>query len=135
MSITPKPCKWCGQVNPKHWPFQCRKNPRITTNRNAKKPISKKAAADKRTRVAWYGANPPDENGYYWCYLNISSQCPRYMTPMETTLDHIAPKGTNFKLRHDLLNLMPSCYWCNSLKGSRSLKEAFKLDQNKPPLT
>lgn len=120
-----KPCKWCGEENPTHYPFQCKDNPKRNKYKLPKQ--GKVAFAMKMTRDVWFDKNPPDSNGFYHCYLNISNQCPNRLLPIDTMLDHVQPRSSHPELRFDLLNLMPCCFWCNSLKGSRSLKEALKL--------
>ena len=121
-----KPCKHCDEFPRTHFDYQCFKNPRPRKRISTRGKVSNQM---QKTRHVWFTHNPPDSNGYYHCYLNISDQCPNRLLPIETTLDHVQPRGSHPELRNDLLNLMPCCYWCNSLKGSRSLKEALKLKE------
>lgn len=42
----------------------------------------------------------------------------KWMTPKETTLDHVLPRGSHPELRYELSNLKPCCWDCNYKKGS-----------------
>ena len=120
----PKTCKYCGEENPRHWPFQCFKNPK--RKKYSINKIGKVAKQMQSVREVWFRENPPNGE-YYYCYLGISNYCPNRLLPIETFLDHVKPRSRFPELRYDLLNLMPICYWCNTLKGSKSLEEALKL--------
>lgn len=58
---------------------------------------------------------------YYNCYI-----CGKYLTPLETTLDHVIPRSNfrNYANRHDYSNLKPCCATCNTEKGSKHLTDS-----------
>ena len=120
-------CKQCGVLG--HYRYQCfRKPPKKV---KAVKPIKRKRIVPKIdecwiiTKKRWFKANPPI-SGYYYCHY-----CQRVLVKDDelndfgvdyVTLDHKSPKG-NYKgrsLKYDITNLVPACFKCNSLKGSRS---------------
>lgn len=71
-------------------------------------------------RRKWKLNNPPNDEGYYVCYL-----CGVWVQPSEMTLDHVIPRSRAPHLRFDDSNIKPSCWSCNTLKGSQSL-ESYK---------
>lgn len=81
-----------------------------------------KRLEDRATREKWIEANPPDEYGYWDCYLQISPMCPKCLTIQTMSIEHMIPKNRGSEYRHDLSNLRPSCIPCNGLKGSRTVK-------------
>lgn len=95
--------------------------------RKPKKPIKPKRDTKwSETRGQWFKDNPPNLNGVYICYLQISELCPKRLTPGRTTLDHIVPRGRGKQYKYDVNNLRPSCFACNSLKGSQTLETLAK---------
>ena len=116
-------CKNCGG---KHYKTFCYQN---------RKPIKQESfkSRDKRqvTKSLWFIKNRPDENGYYYCYLRIHSQCPNRLLESEVTLEHVKPKQRYPELKHDLNNLKASCSKCNELKSGISLE---KLAESFPHL-
>lgn len=110
-------CKICG--SDQHWQTFCprRKRPRI-------KPESDKARTKRMiTNRIWRKNNPPDADGYYTCYLQISSMCTKRMTPRSVTREHVQPKVKAPHLKYNPDNLRPACSWCNKLKGSKTLEQ------------
>lgn len=81
-----------------------------------------KRDADRETRELWIEANPPDEYGFWQCYLKISSMCLGKVDEQTMTIEHVIPKNRGIKYRHDLNNIKPSCTFCNNQKGSRTLE-------------
>ncbi len=119
MQNTPnKPCKHCSEVDPTHWPYQCFKNPK---QRKTPKTMGKYTKQWIITRKTWIRNNPPDDRGYYKCYLNISPFCPSWMLQREMTLDHVIARSRDASKRYAADNLRPACYPCNTLKGSQSV--------------
>lgn len=117
----PKQCKFCGDPEPNHWPYQCRMNPR------AKKKIAQYADIKwQQLKREWFETHPAD---YYTCYLQISPICPKVMAQNETTLDHVIPKSRGEKYKYDIHNLRPCCWACNSEKGSKVLDSINISDQ------
>lgn len=91
-------------------------------NRYAKprKPIKRMGKVAKEWvefRHGWIKDNP----GPWVCYLQISPDCIRNLDIDTLTLEHVVPKSRAPQLRTDSKNIKPACYFCNSLKGSRSL--------------
>ncbi len=107
-------CSHCGGKN--HYATFCfnKKNKAITK-------FGKEAKKDMESRNAWL-QSIANKDGQWTCYLRISPSCPRILTIETITKEHIKPKGSNRNLAHELSNFKPACYWCNSLKGSRSLE-------------
>jgi 5-methylcytosine-specific restriction endonuclease McrA len=124
-----KACKFCMNPKPTHWPYQCKVNPKVILKSKVGKrrtPIKKIGKQTKQwfiTRATWIRKNPPDENGYYYCYLKINEWCPGKLTVKTMTLDHIVSRSHDPKLRFSLSNLKPACKYCNLQKGSRSLDQ------------
>lgn len=86
------------------------------------KPESTKTKA-KRIAVSseWFRLNPPEHDGYWYCYLGISPYCLRRMTNPEVCLEHVYPKNKYPALRYEVLNLKASCSFCNELKLSNTI--------------
>lgn len=116
-------CRICYKDN--HWTYQCFKKPIKKT-----KPviIKRKRIVPKidqqwvATKKQWFKANPPLDS-YYYCHY-----CHRVLVKNDefndygveyVTLDHKVNRH-NKALKYDLDNLVPCCFRCNSLKGSRS---------------
>ncbi len=118
----PKPCKYCGQKT--HTSLTCRAKPRKAII--VKKIINRVGPVTAKwieTRHRWIQLNPPDQDGYWTCYLHISPFCPSRVDIYELTLDHVKSRSRHPELRFDLSNLKPACGACNELKGSRDLEE------------
>lgn len=129
MDRTPKkPCKHCRLMG--HFSYVCFYNPKRTLKKLKRSPIKTVGKTTKQwlvTRAGWIRHNPPPIEGEYWqCYLRISNRCPVRINLTQLTLDHVVSRSRDPKLRFDLSNLKPACWWCNRQKGSRS------LDQVKP---
>lgn len=121
-------CKSCGNSFHQYNTMQtiC---PKCAYNKYAKpqKPIKrygKKAKAWNKERESWVETNPPDEYGYWVCYLQIADLCPKRIDIDQLTIDHVTPRS-----RHTATELKPCCIYCNGLKGSRTL-EAIQADNN-----
>lgn len=133
-----KPCKFCRDPKPNHFPYECRVNPKVALKRKVglkRTPIKKIGKQTKQwfvTRATWIRKNPPDENGYWYCYLRIHPWCPHALTANRDlvnrnlgllTLDHIVARTRDHSKKFSLENLKPACGYCNDMKGSRSLEE------------
>lgn len=110
-------CKYCkAYVN--HTSIMCWKKPR-----NPIKQESDKARLKRRnTANSWFALNPPDEDGWWYCYLRISSLCLKRMTRDTVTLEHVKPKSSRPELKYRADNIKPACGPCNRMKGSQSLE-------------
>ena len=128
--MKPKSCYKCGSDS--HTSFMCRH----WGGKGGKDPVDKlklykplrnesKKSHSKRmsTRRVWYENNPPDKDGFWCCYLNISSLCIRKLTRDTLTLEHVESKVRHPELKYDVSNIRPACPACNRLKGSRSLAQ------------
>ncbi len=116
-----KPCKYCGSLL--HTSLMCRDRPRAPLK--TKKLINRVGPVTAKwieTRNEWIQQNPPDEYGYWDCYLRISPMCLPRVDIYTMTLDHIKPRSTHVELRYELSNLKPCCSSCNAEKGSRELE-------------
>lgn len=127
-----KPCKFCHKEKPNHFPYACPINPKVALKRKVglkRTPIKKIGKQTKQwfvTRATWIKNNPPDKDGYWYCYLQIHPWCPVRLDIEHLTLDHVVSRSHDPKKRFSADNLRPACKYCNSEKGSRS------LDQIKP---
>ena len=92
------------------------------------KPESDKAKTKRiATYKRWIKANPPDENGRWECYLQISSMCPKSLSRNLLSLEHVKPRSKNPELKYKIENIKPSCLSCNEMKGSRTIEELSKI--------
>lgn len=125
-----KPCKFCKQTT--HFSYRCYANPKVAMRRKygmKRTPIKKMGKHAKQwfiTRATWIRKNPPDRDGYWYCYLQIHEWCPVKLTISTLTLDHVVSRSSDPKLRYNQDNLRPACTYCNDAKGSRSLEAVFK---------
>lgn len=123
-------CSFCGR--PGHNSLNCWNKPTAAIKR-ANKPIpfrSKKAEKlQKDFAAAWFRANPPDKDGFWYCYLNISDMCPKRMLYGHVTLEHVYPKasGKYPELKYCLVNIKPACAFCNKLKGGNTPQQLAYL--------
>lgn len=114
-------CTYCGKTN--HTSIACFNKPRKAIKRISDKTVIK----DLESRGEWLQANPGDiERGKWLCYLQISEQCPKILTIETLTREHVKPKGSHHSLKYNIANIKPACYFCNSLKGSRSIESLAK---------
>lgn len=124
MDRTPKkPCKHCGLMG--HFSYACYQNPKRKLKALKRSPINKVGKNTKQwfvTRATWIKKNQPDENGYWYCYLQIHEWCPVKLTIHTLTLDHVVSRSRDPKQRFSQDNLRPACKYCNAEKGSRSLE-------------
>jgi 5-methylcytosine-specific restriction endonuclease McrA len=85
-----------------------------------------KRDADRATRELWIEKNPPDEWGYWDCYLRISPLCQARVNEQTMSIEHMTPKSRGTKYRHDLNNIKPACVFCNNQKGSRTVESLVR---------
>lgn len=137
-----KPCKHCGMMG--HFPYECRSNPKKALRRVAikrsTKPLkrtrlNKVGKTTKQwfiTRATWIRKNPPDEEGYWYCYLRIHPWCTPKLTIDKDrldfgvgmlTLDHVVARTRDGSKKFSQGNLMPACGHCNAQKGSKSIEQ------------
>jgi len=139
MDRTPKkPCKHCGLMG--HFSYACYQNPKRklkqlkrTEIKRSTKPINKIGKTTKQwfiTRATWIRKNPPDENGYWYCYLRIHPWCTPKLTLDRDkcgygvgmlTVDHVVARTRDGTKKFSQDNLKPACGYCNEMKGSQSL--------------
>lgn len=111
-------CKYCKKEG-YHSQLMCFNKPR--------RPIKSKVDLTWRDTVSkWKLANPPNLNGNWICYLQISKMCLGRIDKHSLTLDHVIPKSRGIEYKYDINNLKPCCMPCNSLKGSRTLENLSK---------
>lgn len=124
-----KPCKFCHTPKPNHFPYTCPANPKAMLKRKVglkRTPLKKIGKQTKQwiiTRATWIRRNPPDEQGYWYCYLRIHPWCPVKLTAETITLDHVVARTRDPSKRFEQKNLKPACGYCNDMKGSKSLDE------------
>lgn len=127
-----KTCKFCRDPNPNHFPYTCPVNPKVALKRKVglkRTPLKKVGKQTKQwfvTRATWIRKHPPDEQGFWYCYLQIHPWCPKKLTLETLTLDHVVARTKDPSKRFAQDNLQPACIYCNNEKGSKS------LDQVKP---
>jgi len=136
--IPKKACKFCKQLDPKHYPFQCQSNPKVALQvrqglkRTPIKKIGKTTKQGLVTRATWIRRNPPDKDGYWYCYLRIHPRCTPKLTIDANkigygvgllTIDHVVARSKDPSKRFDQDNLRPSCSYCNHHKASKSLDQ------------
>lgn len=137
----PKACKFCKEKEPKHYPFQCRDNPKnqkalvrsVKPLKHVIKPC--KYCASTRHYATFCPKKPKKHIGTgevwkrwtackaEWFKLYDSDTypchyCGESMTRDEVTLDHKIPRSRAPELRYDFDNLVPCCWMCNGLKGT-----------------
>lgn len=117
----------CGSIW--HTAFLCKYKPNATfkTTKYRMRPESPKSRR-RRLKMAqeWFRGNPPDANGNWECYLQISTLCPKKLNRTTITLEHVHAKVRRPDLKYVSANLKPSCSFCNKMKGSRSVQELAK---------
>lgn len=109
-------CKNCGQIG--HYKTFCFKTKQKVPKRFSEKYATSNSAMRKR----WFELNPPNHNGKWICYLQISKDCPELLTSESLTLEHIMPKVKAPELKFNHENIAPSCQFCNTIKASRTLE-------------
>lgn len=123
-----KNCSICN--NPYHSQTFCSQKPRKPI-KTARRPIAQESIKSKNKRLEtarkWLKQNPPDENGYWTCYLQISDMCPKQLTKELLVREHVIPKVKAPHLKYDIDNIRPACTWCNRLKDSRTLEDLAKI--------
>lgn len=140
-----KPCKFCKNPSPNHFPYACPVNPKVAIKRKtgmkrteikrSTKPMNKVGKVTKQwfvTRATWIRKNPPDDQGYWYCYLRIHPWCPYRLTADKElvtrevgllTLDHVIARTRDASKRFTQDNLKPACGYCNEMKGSKSVDD------------
>lgn len=80
-------------------------------------PIGRIGRYRQRRRKQWIEDHPPDELGFYICYL-----CDWQVHYLDMELDHEEPKGsTPADIAESDKNMKPTHPICNKIKGSRRL--------------
>lgn len=101
-----------------------------TALRTARKPMKRESDKTKSKRQAtalqWDKLNPPDENGEWTCYLQISPDCPIKLTKQTLVREHYYSKTRRPDLKYEVSNIRPACDPCNSVKLSRNGDEFNK---------
>lgn len=114
-TFTPKPCKECGSI----WHTAGYHNPRKAMRKEAAKTKQRR----KATEAEWFEANPPDENGHWYCYIPKHPLCPKILTIEMIVLEHDLSKARHKGLQFVISNIHPACTWDNEAKGSLSAEE------------
>lgn len=126
MKYQNKPCSICNSIG--HTKTFCWQNPKTQIRvQKIKKQYNKLQnnkfyQKDRSFRRKWIELNPPDKYGFWTCYLQIHSLCPGRVDYDMLTIEHVIPRGRGVEYRWDLDNVRPACFYCNQLKGSRTLE-------------
>lgn len=138
-TIKPKPCKFvfedgnvCGS---KFHSAMAHKPRKPIATRTYLKPGGKPLRAEavrtrekrKETEAEWFKANPPDANGFWYCYISRHTLCPKQLTVDTLVLEHNLSKARRKDLQFDITNIFPACSYDNKAKGSLSAKEYMAL--------
>lgn len=122
-------CALCGKTFPRYNSLNrfCPRCQRIKYLKPSKRlnkigPVTKKLIEQRKQ---WIIDSPPDDNGNWVCYLQISPQCLKLVTADTLNLEHVESRARRPDLRFDKTNLKPSCQICNSKKGSKSASEVL----------
>lgn len=75
-----------------------------------------------KTRREWIKANPPNHQGYWYCYI-----CRQWVHETDMELDHVEPRGSGGVEKNRMGNLRPTHATCNRLKGSKHITDS-RLD-------
>jgi len=116
--VKPKNCSYCGGEG--HTAFLCYQRRKSEHLKRTKLRPESKATNSKRAilRNTFFANNPPDNQGGYSCYLQIHSSCPKWVSKKQVTLEHVLPRAKYPELKYNVLNIMPSCTFCNATKLS-----------------
>jgi hypothetical protein len=131
------PCKKCG--SDRHTAFSCPRKARSGMSRRSGylKP-GKQADLWQEAKLQWLEENPPNENGFYCCYIcelkanyqigvNENKQIEIFVLDVEDilagALDHVKSRARHPELRTEQSNLKPICRKHNKEKGSLDLNE------------
>lgn len=102
-----------------------------TPLKRATKPLrfeaEKTRAKRKATEAEWHAANPPDQHGFWYCYISKHPLCPKRLTIETLVLEHDLSKARRKDLQFDITNIHPACGYDNKAKGSLSAKEYMAL--------
>lgn len=123
-----KDCSLCG--NKTHTAFSCRKrrkplkqSPFKSKHTNFNKVSAKKQRKHDQLKREWFAENPPDYKGGYTCYLQISQDCPKWVSKKDVTLEHVYSKAGYPELVYVTFNIKPACSLCNGIKLSNTVEK------------
>ncbi len=92
-----------------------------------RKSIRKESVKARAKRIElnneWLRLNPSDNKGRWFCYLNISTDCPKVLTAFTLQLEHVRSRARHPGLKWDINNLKPACGACNALKKSLDIED------------
>lgn len=124
--MKPKPCGFvksdgdvCGSLYHSAWHHK----PRTALRQRSKKTEQK----DIDFKIAWFAANPPDQNGEWECYLQIASDCLIVVDFSTLRREHVKSRARHPELKYELSNVRTACDQCNELKGSLDLEDLVKV--------
>lgn len=117
-------CKYCGGND--HYAMSCFKRPQKKITSESDKTKGRRL----RVRKAWFNLNPPDSNGQWECYLQISPECPKSVDRHTISLEHVRSKVRSPKLIFVVENIKAACEPCNKLKRSWSMLDLAETYPN-----
>jgi 5-methylcytosine-specific restriction endonuclease McrA len=116
-----KPCKNCGRTG--HYAINCYNLRRPSLRQ--RKPLRLRSQKEEERygifHKKWHAINPPNAEGFWVCYLQISKGCPKVLTYEELQLEHVFPRSKYPELKYVLANVKAACAPCNKLKRSNTI--------------
>lgn len=115
-----KTCEICGTRSYSDRCFRHKERKPIKQTTTIKR-VGKQAKAWSLFRKHYLALHPPNDEGYYECYI-----CHKWILPDQVTLDHIQSRSSAPHLRLNEDNIAICCYPCNTEKGSLSLEQFLR---------
>lgn len=122
--LSNRQCKSCGSEW--HTAWKCPLKPRKTLLQTTK-PMRHESAKTRSKRLettaAWDKENPPDANGYWYCYISKHPLCPKRLTVETLVREHDKSKARSPEDKYNIKNIYAACTFDNEAKGSLSAEE------------
>lgn len=99
-----------------------------------RKPLKREADKTRARRLLttkqWHQENPPDKDGYWYCYIPKHPLCPKRLTSETLVLEHDQSKARRKDLQFIVTNIHPACSFDNKAKGSLSAEEYMRASSH-----
>jgi len=106
-----KPCKFCKEINPKHYPYKCRLNP--------KKPKPIKKVSEKQSAYHQWLENVA--RPYLIAKYTNKCYCCKQPADYKLDIEHTLNIGSHASLKKDLNNLTLYCRICHRRKTDHKI--------------